>query len=408
MTRARTARYGTLVPRLRERTLVQWASPPAAGRAGAADAAGVSVAVLPFADLSDVQDAIAGEIMNALAVRLTGTARREGLFRGGTADLEAYDLYLLGRQKWATRQILLLLEAVEHFERAIARDSSFALAWSGLADAIDALAWRRVPGARARVDEAKYAAHRAILLDPQLAEAWASLGVLVLEFDRDWRFAELALRRAIELKPSYAMAHDWLADALLYIARPAESLVHRKLAREFDPVSVIGWMNEAWALAVAGRWDEARSLYLRLDLRPITNTATPLMGVTNARQLGFNADEAAMYAQEWARRAGFAAATEAAVIGRAVLHEGLRAEARALLRRVETEGVPPRELAALSVVFGDHEAAVRLLQRAFEDDDPQLILVGVEPTFDPLRADPRFIRILEALRLPIAHTPEVL
>jgi adenylate cyclase len=108
--------------------------------------------------------------VSALAVRLTGAARDAGLYRGGTTDVEAYDLYLLGRQKWATRQIPLLHEAVEHFEQAIARDSSFALAWSGLADAIDALAWRRDPAALLRVGEAQYAAQRAILLDPGLAE----------------------------------------------------------------------------------------------------------------------------------------------------------------------------------------------------------------------------------------------
>lgn len=180
----------------------------------------------PMTDLFAVQYAIAGEIVRALAVRLAGGAREE-LHRGGTHDVEAYDLYLLGRQKWATRELPLLREAITHFEDAIARDSAFALAWSGFADAVNALAWRRDPVAKARVDEAKLAATRAILLDPGLAEGWASLGVMLLEFGFDVRFAETALQRAVELKPSYSFALYSLGTVLLNSGRPQDARVRR-------------------------------------------------------------------------------------------------------------------------------------------------------------------------------------
>jgi adenylate cyclase len=356
----------------------------------------------PLTDMFAIQDAIAAEIVNALSVRLTGAARDEGLYRGGTTDVEAYDLYLLGRQKWATRQIPLLHEAVDHFEQAIARDSSFALAWSGFADAIDALAWRRDPDALTRVGEAKYAAQRAILVDPELAEGWASLGVLAVEFDHDWAVGELALRHAVRLKPSYAIAHDWLSDVLLYTGRADESLAARRHARELDPLSSIGEPNYAWALAVAGRWDEARTAYRKLVLSRNTNTATPLMGVTNALRLGIDVARAAELAQEWARRAGYSRPQSAKVIGEAVHRPELRDSALAVLRQMEAEGAPARELAGISLVFGEREAALRLLERAFAEGDPQLVLTAVEPTLDPLRDDPRFIEILKSLRLPAA------
>ena len=98
----------------------------------------------PIAELFSVQDAIASEIVAALVPRLSRSETHE-LYRGGTKDVEAYDLYLLGRKKWAEREVPLLRESVTHFEAAIARDSSFALAWSGLADALDALLYRSVP-----------------------------------------------------------------------------------------------------------------------------------------------------------------------------------------------------------------------------------------------------------------------
>jgi TolB-like protein len=357
----------------------------------------------PLTELFAVQDAIAAEIVGALAVRLTGAARDEGLYRGGTTDVAAYDLYLLGRQKWATRQIPLLHEAVEHFGQAIARDSSFALAWSGFADAINALAWRRVPEAVARIEEAKYAARMAIVLDPQLAEGWASVGIWALEFDCDWRVAELALRRAVELGPSYAMAQAWLADALLYTGRPEESLVYRSRAQEIDPLSRVGIGNYAWALAVAGRWDEARAVLEEFDLTRTTNTAPPLIAVTNARQLGFDGGEAAAFAEEWARRAGFSRPEAASVVGLAVLEPRLRSEALAILHVLAAEQLAAGELATLAFALGDAEWAIRLLQQALREADPQLILTVVVSALDPLRRDPRFTAILRGLRLPTEH-----
>jgi adenylate cyclase len=351
-------------------------------------------------DLFAVQDAIAAEIVAALALQLTGAARTDGLYRGGTADVGAYDLYLLARQKWATREVPLLREAVADFEGAIARDSSFALAWSGFADAINALAWRRDAEALERVDEAKRAALEAILLEPELAEGWASLGVLALEFDRDWRAGELALRRAVRLKPSYSMAHNWLADALLYRGRFDESLAHRRRALEIDPIAPYQMANYAWALSVAGRWDEARAAFERLDHERDTNTETMYIAVANARQLGFSAEEAARFAMEWARRTGFSEPASAAVIGRGVLEADSRDAALATLGRLEDEGAPALELAGIFLALGDRGAALRLLERAFEQSDPQLILVAIEPTLDPLREDPRVVGMLRALGLP--------
>jgi hypothetical protein len=84
------------------------------------------------------------------------------------------------------------------------------------------------------------------------------------------------------------------------------------------------------------------------------------------------------------------------------------AEALALLRGMEADGAPAWDVAALYTALGDGEHAIRLLERPFREDDPQLVMTGLDPTFHPLRADPRFIRILERLRLPIAHTREAM
>jgi adenylate cyclase len=351
----------------------------------------------PLTELFTLQAAIASEIVDALAIRLAGRSAEDGLYRGGTADLEAYDLYLLGRQKWATRDMTQLREALGHFEQAIARDSSFALAWSGFADVIDALAWRRDADALARLEEGAYAAQRAIVLDPDLAEGWASLGVLRLDFDRDWRFAELALRRTLELKPSYAVAHDWLSDALLYQGRLEESLEVRQHARTLDPISGVGMYHQALALGRLDRWEEARQIFLRLQALGWTNTNHPLFAVKQARSLGFGAMEAADYARQWAAGIGYADPDAAAVIGRAVFAVELRNEARTVLRRIEESGAAATEIAGALVALEDPEGALRMLERAEEQGDPQLISVLVDPTFEVLRGEARFERIVQGL-----------
>ncbi|MGH7552333.1 MAG: hypothetical protein ACREMQ_04830 [Longimicrobiales bacterium] len=349
-------------------------------------------------DLFAVQDAIVAEIVDALAIRLSG-AEKEGLYRGGTADVEAYELYLLGRQKWATRQLPLLREAVAHFEQAIARDSSFALAWSGFADAIDALAYRS-PEARRRVGEAKYAAQRALVLDPELAEAWASLGVLVRDFDRDHRFAELALERAIRLKPSYAPAYLWLSGQHRRSGRLAEAVELSQRAVQLDPIGGQILATHAETLSALERWPEARELHLQLRSLGWRDPVWAAQLVSNARWLSFNADEVEAYARDWAAFAGYSHPDEAAVVGRAMFEPELRDEARAVLERMDAQGVRTLNLAQLFMALDDREKVIALLQRILEQGDPGIVDLGRRPVFAPLRTDPRFLRMFPELKLP--------
>ena len=352
----------------------------------------------PLADLFSVQDAIAREIVSALAPRFT-TPTADSLYRGGTTDVEAYDRYLLGRQQWVTRQVPLLREAIGHFDAAIARDSGFALAWSGLADAIDALAWR-APEHLDLVPRAKYAAQRALALDPALAEAWASIGVLALDFDRDFAVAELALRRAIALRPSYASPHNWLADVLRFSGRVEESLSISARAMELDPVSGLGMNGHMQTLMILGRWTEARATAERMRTVGYRDLGSLVNLLSAGTQLGFTAEELESFAVEWARARGFPRPEESAVIGRAILEPALRPRARVVLDRMESEGLGGGYLAELQVAVGDREGALASLERALAAGEATLIVIGADQAFDPLRDDPRFVRIVAQLGLP--------
>lgn len=345
----------------------------------------------PLSELFSVQDAITAEIVGALRPQLSPAAT-EDLFRGGTDNVRAYDLYLQGRQKWATRDTELLRQAVLHFEEAVALDSSFALAWSGLADALDALAWR-APDALVRIPEARRAAQIALSLEPRLAEGWASLGVLATDFDRDWGLAELALRRAVQLKPSYAEAHHWLGDVYRLSGRPAQSLESNRIAMQLNPLSRTYVWACARALAETGRFAEALPLYMQLREEgwesglPGATAAIEL--VLYARMFGFGADEAAEYAREWAAAAGVSNAAEAEVVGRAVVDTTLRRDARRALERMAASGYV---LARILAAIGELDEALETIEQETAGN-PQVVEALVDPMFAAVRDDERLQRL---------------
>jgi adenylate cyclase len=355
------------------------------------------------ADVFRVQDEVAAAIVDALAIRMSGDAP-ERLYRGGTDDPVAYDLYLEGRQLWAERRVPDLRVAVRRFEAAIARDSSFALAWSGLADAIDALAWR-VPEERVRVPEARYAAQRALVLDPQLAEGWASAGILALDFGRDWSFAELALRRAIQLRPSYSTAYRWLADVYRYSGRVSRAVEPGRRAIELDPLSGQALNGHALTLANLGDWTGARQLFDRVLEGDYGDSGTLMSMVSLGRQLALDADEAAERATRWARVAGWPDPAAAGVIGRAVLDPALSAEALALLDEMDAAGLNLFDLGEASAALGDADAALDRLERAAAAEYAAVVVAGTDPAWDPVRGEPRMVRLMAGFALPNGYDP---
>ena len=351
----------------------------------------------PVADVLEVQDELARSIVTALALPL-GAEQASLLHRGRSRDVEAYERYLLGRQRWASRDVSALWQAIDDFEFALARDSTFALAWSGLADAIDALAWRdstAVP----LVPRAKQAAQRAIALDPELAEGHASLGQILNDFERDWPAAERSLETALRLKPSYADAHTWLDDALQYQGKVEESLVHARIAYDLDPLSLYTATNLAGGLMFARRWDEARRHYQLIEASYDTPASSFASQVAMGRAFGLTSDELADKATRWAAGRGVDSPESAAVIGRAVRDPGARAAAAAELRRLVQQGVPLREAAEVAVAVGEHELALGWLEEAWRRGAPDLLLLGPHPVWDPIACDRRFVRIVKELRV---------
>lgn len=358
-------------------------------------------------DIFQVQEELARSIVEALLPRLGGKVG--DLYRGGTSDIPAYDLYLSCRRKWHTRRMELLWEAIDECEEAVARDPGFALAWSGLADAIDALAFRS-PRALSLVPRAKMAAQRATLLDPELAEGWASWGVLAFEAERDWTTGELALGRAIKLKPSYAYARAMLGDLLRDQGRLKEALEQQRMALELDPLSPVINGVVGISLLAMRRFPEARVQFERTLATGGDEAAARAFLLLSGPLLGLSGEEMAEHAVGLARHLDAKSPERAAVIGHAFADGGgdaeLRARAREAIDELVTDSLfTVRQVAVLYTRLGDHETALRWIASADVEHDVSLALIGTDPSLDPLRGDARMQRLMDELGLPNGYDP---
>lgn len=212
-------------------------------------------------NIFDIHTDVAQRVAQAVGAALTGEeqARIEAV---PTTSLDAYELYLLGRSRSSSRSAETLREAIDLYEEAVRLDSTFALAFSGLADAFMVLPYYDVTLEQKDVyEEAKAAAARAYELDPAVGEIQASLGFISHVYEKDWEAAERYLSSAVELAPGSPNAHMWFSDFLHTAGRHEEALAEAEKALSLDPRSNVAIWVLAGRLVYAGRTDEAREWY---------------------------------------------------------------------------------------------------------------------------------------------------
>jgi TolB-like protein/DNA-binding SARP family transcriptional activator/Flp pilus assembly protein TadD len=355
-------------------------------------------------DVFVVQEEIARTVARALGARL-GHTTPDTLVRRFTDNPRAYDLYLRGRHAWNARTTDGMWNALRSFEEAVAADPSYAAAYAGLADT-----WQLLPdygnvNARLGLARAKTAALRAIALDSTLAEAHASLGALLDDYDRDRAGAERAYRTAILLNPAYATARQWLAIHLADEGRHEEAAAEMERARRLDPLSRI--INSAvGAIRYFARdYPSAIAEYRAVvDQAPDFALGWALMGRVYLVQGSL--DSAVATLERSVRLSGGDPSYQA-VYAAALAASNRLVEARTLaesVRDTQPEGyVPYCELASAFIYLGDFESALALFERGFEERDPAIKHIAVEPLYDRIRGHQRFQQLLR--RAGLAGTP---
>jgi TolB-like protein/DNA-binding winged helix-turn-helix (wHTH) protein/Tfp pilus assembly protein PilF len=350
-------------------------------------------------DVLSLQSEVASSIARQVQGRLTPGPHGE---RKSVLPA-AYEAYLKGRYAWNRRGEAALQEGIEHFKQAIALDPSYAAAYSGMADSYTTLGYLSYLAPKEAFPQARVAALKAIELDPQLAEPHASLAYVHLYYDWDWPKAETEFKKAIELNPNYATAHDWYMVYLMAMGRTteAETQIHRAL--ELDPLSLQVNADVGFQLYYAGRYDEAlESLRKTLEMGPKfpiahlwLGRALQQKGMYNEALEHYRATDATL--PDWP--------VTLASIGYVQGLTGQKTEAIAMLRRMNAlssrKYVTPYAVALIYASIHDNDAAIEWLENAYNDRANWLVWLGRDPRWEPaLRNDPRFQDLIHRVGLP--------
>jgi len=356
-----------------------------------------------MSDLLSTQREIAREIVEKLKLKVSG--EEKGLAKHYTENNEAYQLYLRGRFYWNKRTEEGMTKSLEYFQQAIERDPTFALAYSGLADAYDLLG---APDAAAgmppdeAMPKAKAAALKALEIDDTLAEPHVSLAHVKYYYDHDFETAEREYKRAIELNPNYSTAHQWYGVYLMSLGRFDEALTQMRRAQELDPLSLPINMTLGWALIAARQTDQSiEQLRKTLEMDPNFVLAHHRLGMAYEQQ-GKYAEAIAEFKQVINLTSGKPLGV--AALARVYALAGQRADAQKLLGELQEQAkvryVSPASIALVFAGLGEKDQALTWLDKAEKEHDGVIVRLKVDSRYDSLRSDPHFAEIVRRIGMP--------
>jgi TolB-like protein/Tfp pilus assembly protein PilF len=345
-------------------------------------------------DLFAVQTGIAQSIENTLTSRLLDPGNIVAK-SPDPIDPVAYDHYLQGRFYWHRRNEEGLRAAIAHFDTAIQLAPDYAPAWAGLADAFAVSGFYDYLAPEDAFPEAKKAATRALVLEPDNADAEATLGYAALYFDWDLGEAETRFRKSIKLNPDSSKAHQWYANLLTAAGRFDEAEREMRKAQQLDPLSLIASAALGWVRYFAGRDDEALD-QLRLALSLDSNFELAYLWSGWVLESQGKYGEAIAMVHEAVSRSG-GSGISVASLARVHALKGERVQAERLLDSLQGHGgyLPAYEIAKAYYALGENDRAIDLLQQAFGQRSHSLVFLRVDPQLSSARNSDDFKRLVE-------------
>ncbi len=349
-------------------------------------------------DVFALQNEIAKEITATLRMRLTGEDEKR-MTKSYTPNPEAYQDYLKGLYWRGKATGEGFTKGIDYFQRAVAKDPTYALAYSGLADGFGGQANNGFVYPREGYPRAKEAVLKALELDDTLAEAHTSLAFIKTDYDWDWLGAEREFQRAIELNPAYARAHNLYGYLLYRLGRFEEAIAELKRSVELDPLSLLNNRVLGQAFYNARQYDQAIEQFRKtLELDPNFSSAHRFLGRAYLQKSMYN-DGTAEIEKELTIYPGHVGAL--GDLGYAYALAGRKADALKVLDQLndlsKQKYVPATYRAEVYVGLGAKDKAFEWLEKGYEERF--LPSIKVDPAYDPLRSDPRFQDLLRRMNL---------
>jgi len=351
-------------------------------------------------DLLAVQDSVVQSIASEIHIALTDEQEKR-LAAPRQISPEAYEAYLKGRYYWNKRTGESMQKAEQYFEQAIDNDPTYAAAYSGLADCNSGLAWHGFKSPAEALPKAYAAARKALEINPESAEAHASLGI-AMSHRWDWTGAEAEFRRALQLDPQYANAHHFYGDYLSIRSRHGEAIAEAKRALELDPLNL---MISTW---VGFRYYMARDYSRAIDRNRNSVELDPNFAAAHLL-LGKDYVEAGLHSEavnELKKAADLSGDSPlyTAQLASALAAGGRNGDALRIAHQLETISkkryVSPYGLAQIYAASNKKDDTFKWLQAAYEDHAVWMGYLASDPIFDRYRSDERFKDLLRRVGLP--------
>ena len=348
-------------------------------------------------DALELQADVAQRVAEAVRVKLTPEEHAR-IAESRPVRPEAFDAYLLGRRYWEERTREGLQKSLDYYQKAIALDPNYALAYVGIADTYAVMGNNQFLRPVEAFPKAKAAALKARELDENLAEAHASLAFVLWNYDLDWDASGTEFRRAVQLNPNYATAYHWYGGYLSCLGRHDEAIAAMRKAEELDPLSSRISANAGYIFFLARRYDQALA-ELRHTVEMDPKTGDYLATVYTAMGDYTKAMAALHGSIEQSGRTALTDLNMAYILAKS----GEKKKAQEILTSVLGQAgktyVPPYTVARVYAALGQNQAALANLEKTFEERAPQRIFLGVDPRLDPLRSEPRFQELLRRAKL---------
>lgn len=341
------------------------------------------------------QDAVANKLLSSLDV---SSDQAKALGEQFTANVEAFEEYTKGRYFWNKRSPESLRLAIAAYTNAVRLDPDFAEAYAGLADSYFLLVDYSYDTSDANVRAANENLDKALSIDPQLAEAYVTRGLIQSRYEWKWSEAEASLRKAIDLSPGSSSAHHRYGLVLAKLGRFAEADEEMATARRLDPTSPSINMNVGVVYLFSERYElAAEQLQKAIELDP--TFASPRWYIARCRWMQGRRDEALSL---WAEASKVAGMEDSAKLLQNLERSAPEVVVQRLIEHWKPlvgSSVSSHDIAKLYAAIGDKDGAMEWLERSLAERHPWLTSVAVEPEFIVLRNDPRFISLKQKLNL---------